>query len=120
MKYSFRSFVIIAFTALSVSAFAQKNKNVQTVVIKTQIYCDHCKICESCGGRILNDLYNVTGVKSTEVDPKTNTIKVTYDIKKITLEQLRIKISKLGFAADGVKADPAAVELLDDCCKKPS
>ncbi|PBQ30678.1 heavy metal transporter [Sphingobacteriaceae bacterium] len=105
---------------LSMGAFAQKNKNIKTAAIKTTIYCDHCKICESCGGRILKELYNEDGIKTTNVDAKANTITVTYDERKITLEQVRIKISRLGFDADAVKADPSAVAKLDDCCKKPS
>jgi len=102
------------------SAIAQKTKPVKTAVIKTTIYCDHCKACESCGGRILKELYNEAGIKNTSVDSKANTITVIYDERKITLEQVRLKISKLGFDADDVKADPAAVAKLDDCCKKPS
>lgn len=102
------------------STYAQKAKPVKTAVIKTTIYCDHCKICESCGGRILKELYNEAGIKNTSVDSKANTITVTYDERKITLEQVRVKISKLGFDADEVKADPAAVAKLDDCCKKSS
>lgn len=102
------------------STIAQKTKPVKTAVIKTTIYCDHCKICESCGGRILKELYNEAGIKNTSVDSKANTITVIYDERKITLEQVRIKISKLGFDADAVKADPDAVAKLDDCCKKPS
>lgn len=101
------------------SAVAQKTKPVKTAVIKTTIYCDHCKICESCGGRILKELYNEDGIKNTTVDSKVNTITVTYDERKITLEQVRVKISKLGFDADAVKADPIAVAKLDECCKKP-
>lgn len=102
------------------SVVAQKTKPVKTSIIKTTIYCDHCKICESCGGRILKELYNENGIKNTSVDSKSNTISVTYDERKITLEQVRVKISKLGFDADDIKADPSAVAKLDDCCKKPS
>lgn len=102
------------------SAVAQKTKPVKTAVIKTTIYCDHCKICESCGGRILKELYNEVGIKNTSVDSKANTITVVYDERKISLEQVRTKISKLGLDADSLKADPTAVAKLDDCCKKPS
>jgi copper chaperone CopZ len=101
-------------------ADAQKPKPVKTAVIKTKIYCDHCKICESCGGRILKELYNENGVKNTSVDSKANTITVVYDSRKITVETIRTKISKLGFDADDVKADLEAVQKLDDCCRKPS
>ena len=87
--------------------------------MKTQIYCDHCKICESCGGRILKELYNEEGIKSTAVDSKKNLITVVYDSKKISDKTIRQLISELGFDADELKADSSAVEKLDDCCKKP-
>ena len=102
------------------AGLAQKNKTVKTLVVKTTIYCDHCKVCESCGGRILKELYNESGIKNTSVDPKANTITVVYDEKKISAQQIRQKIAGLGFDADEIKADPAAVAKLDDCCKKPS
>ena len=118
IKISLAAVILLMF--MSVTAFAQKSKPVKTAVIKTAIYCDHCKICESCGGRILKELYNENGIKSTSVDSKSNTITVVYDERKITIEQVKLKISKLGFDADEVKADPAAVARLDDCCKKPA
>ncbi|WP_317899401.1 heavy-metal-associated domain-containing protein [Aurantibacillus circumpalustris] len=120
-KYFSRISTTLILTLLFVgSVVAQKTKPVKTAVIKTTIYCDHCKICESCGGSILKELYNEKGIKNTSVDSKANIITVTYDERKITLEQVRTKISKLGFDADEVKADPEAVAKLDDCCKKPS
>ena len=122
MKNQFsRIFTTVILALLFVgSAVAQKTKPVKTAVIKTTIYCDHCKICESCGGRILKELYNEDGIKNTNVDSKANTISVTYDERKISLQKVREKISKLGFDADDVKADPTGVSKLDDCCKKPS
>jgi mercuric ion binding protein len=106
-------------TFVSQAALAQKGKTIKTLVVKTTIYCDHCKACESCGGRILKELYNETGIKNTSVDPKANTITVTYDEKKISAREIKQKIAALGFDADELKADPAAVARLDDCCKKP-
>lgn len=118
MRYS----IFIAFLFFALAGFSQqpKEKKVQTAVIKTKIYCDHCKICESCGGRILKQLYNEDGIKTTEVDSKANTIKVVYDTKKISVEKIRTLISQMGFDADNVPADPKAVAKLDECCQKPS
>ncbi len=114
--------IIIAFLLFAATGYSQqaKDKRVQTVVIKTKIYCDHCKICESCGGRILKQLYNEDGIKNTEVDSKANTIKVVYDTKKTNVEKIRSLISQMGFDADNTPADPKAVAKIDDCCKKPS
>ena len=46
------------------------------------------------------------------------TITITYNPQKISLEKLKSEISKLGYDADDVKADPAAYAKLDNCCKK--
>lgn len=114
--------LLITILLFSFSGFSQQNKEkrVQTAVIKTKIYCDHCKICESCGGRILKQLYNENGIKSTEVDSKSNSIKIVYDTKKVNLEKIKVLISQLGFNADEIPADPNAVAKLDECCQKPS
>jgi periplasmic mercuric ion binding protein len=123
MKITLSLLITILFCSMSVhsqTAQPKGKKKAETIVIKTTIYCDHCKICESCGGRILKQLYNEKGIKDTEVNAKANTITVIYNPTKITAEAIKTKISKLGFDADDVKADPEAVAKLDDCCKKPS
>ncbi|MES2514398.1 MAG: cation transporter [Bacteroidota bacterium] len=108
-------FLVLALPAIS---FAQKTKNTQTTVIKTKIYCDHCKQCETCGDKFNKDLYNEDGIKRVEVDAKANTITVVYDTRKTDLNKIKVLISKLGYDADEVKADPAGVAKLDGCCKK--
>lgn len=119
MKNLIRLSALLLVFMLSLPASAQKSKSIKTTDIKTKIYCDHCKICESCGGRILKELYNESGIKNTEVNSKNNTITVVYDERKISLPAIRQKIAKLGFDADEVPADPEAVAKLDECCKKP-
>ncbi len=99
-------------------SFAQKAKKIETAIIKTQIYCDHCKQCETCGDKFNKELYNQNGIKTVEIDPKANTIKVIYDTRKTDLEKIKAYISKMGYDADDVKADPAGIAKLDGCCKK--
>ncbi|HLC83710.1 MAG TPA: heavy-metal-associated domain-containing protein [Bacteroidia bacterium] len=110
----------IALTLLSVSTFAQKGKpkKIQTAVIKTMIYCDHCKKCETCGDKFQKELYGEAGIKRVDVDPKAMTITVTYDTRKTDVGKIRLCISKLGYDADELKADPEGVSKLDGCCKK--
>ena len=96
--------------------FAQSKK--ETIVIKTQVFCDHCKVCETCGGKMETDLYYVKGIKLVTYNEEDMTITVTYKTKKITPDEIRRAIARLGFAADNVPADPLAYEKLDDCCKK--
>jgi len=103
---------------ISASTFAQKKDNIKTAVIKTKIYCDHCKQCETCGDKFNKDLYNEDGIKRVDVDAKAMTITVIYDTRKTDIDKIRLFISKMGYDADEVKADPAGVAKLDGCCKK--
>ncbi len=109
---------IILLMFVSLTAFGQKNKNIKTAVIKTQIYCDHCKQCETCGDKFNKELYNQAGIKNVEIDSKANTITVIYDTRKIDIDKIRLHISKLGYDADNIKADPEGLAKLDGCCKK--
>jgi copper chaperone CopZ len=104
--------------SISLSAFSQKKDNIKTSVIKTVIHCDHCKQCETCGDKFNKDLYNEDGIKRVDVDAKAMTITVVYDSRKTDLDKIKVMISKLGYDADDLKADPAGVAKLDGCCKK--
>ncbi len=95
-------------------------KNSETIVIKTIIYCDHCKECSSCSGKIETGLGFNKGIKLVKLDEKSMTITVTYNPKKTTPEEIRLTISKYGFDADEVKADAEAYSKLDECCQKGS
>lgn len=122
MTRNMRSFAL-AFTLIlsvffSLQGSAQKKQNIKTAVIKTMIYCDHCKQCETCGDKFQKDLYNETGIKRVDIDTKAMTITVVYDARKIEIDRIKQFISRLGYDADDVKADPEGVNKLDACCKK--
>jgi mercuric ion binding protein len=110
-------FIAAFFLVFSAGQLFAQNKK-ETIVIKTQVYCDHCKICETCGGKMETDLYYIKGIKRVNYKEENMTIAVTYKPKKITPDKIRQEISKLGFMADDVPADPQAYEKLDECCKR--
>jgi len=117
-KLTFLQLTMILLMSISFSAFSQKKDNIKTAVIKTVIHCDHCKQCETCGDKFNKDLYNEDGIKRVDVDAKAMTITVVYDTRKTDLDKIKVMISKLGYDADDLKADPAGVAKLDGCCKK--
>ena len=117
-KFSKTFFAFICILWSASTAFAQNPKKIEDVVIKTNIVCSHCKKCETCGQLFKSGLTNLKGVKNYQLDEKAMTIKVTYQPKKTTVEKIRMAISKLGYDADDVKADPAGYAKLDSCCKK--
>ena len=108
-----------AFFVNSFFAFSQSG-NKKIITIQTKIYCDHCKQCESCGGRFDRDIPFIKGIKDYNFDEKAMTITISYNTKQTTPKKLREAISNIGFDADDVKANPKAVAKLDDCCRKGS
>lgn len=112
----FLSLVLITFFSFSSAAFAEEN--IDTLVVKTNIFCDHCMQCGSCKPKIETALLYTAGVQSMVLDPEAMTINVVYRSNKITPEKIRTVISKTGYDADDVKADPKAYSRLDGCCKK--
>ena len=108
------TFVLVLF----ILSAGMASKNSETIIVKTNIYCDHCKECSSCSGRIERDLGFNTGIKLVKLDEKAMTITIIYNPKKTKPEEIRKTISMYGFDADHIKADPTAYDKLDECCKK--
>ena len=105
--------MIFAFVLQTNYASAQIRKNESQVIIQTSAQCEKCKY------RIEEALSFEAGIKKSDLDLKTKKITVNYNPSKITPEKIRIAISKVGYDADEVKADPKAYEKLPPCCKKP-
>ena len=103
------SLVLVAMLSVfGFTASAQKT----TIEIKTSAVCGTCK------SSIEKALKSTSGVKSAKLDVKTKVVTVTYDAGKTDPAKIREAISKVGYDADDVKADPAAYSKLHECCKK--
>jgi hypothetical protein len=107
--------LLIAVFFISNAAFAQKTT--QKAVIKTVLNCDHCNECETCGLKFKTEMLEIKGLKMYTLDDKAMTFTVYYNPKKTDLQTIKGAISKLGYDADEVKADPIGYEKLDGCCK---
>ncbi|MGV3612219.1 MAG: heavy-metal-associated domain-containing protein [Fluviicola sp.] len=113
----FKTILFIAFLFGTQLVSAQKEPSKQTVTIKTPNTCDHCKVCETCGGKLEAELGLAKGIQSVTYNEADQTTTVVYWTKKTTVEQIRKEISLLGFDADEVKADPNGYRERDGCCK---
>jgi len=110
--------ILLLVATVSLMAFSPKGQK-QTIVIKTQIYCNHCLQCSSCGSNIGNRIREANkGIKRIKIDPKANTITVVYDEVKTSPDKIRDAILAAGFDADDKKASAESVAKLDGCCKK--
>lgn len=77
-------------------------------------------ICEQCKERIENDLSFAKGVKSSNLDLKTKIVTVIYNPKKTDQQKIREAVTKIGYDADTLKADPKGYKKLPECCKHES
>lgn len=116
---TFTKSLLLVATVIFISTSSSVAKGTETLIIKTKIYCDHCKECESCKLRIDSSIRYHKGVRFSKFDADAQTITIEYYPKKTTPQALREAIAKTGYDADDVKADPSAYEKLDGCCKKP-
>ncbi|HEY0047398.1 MAG TPA: cation transporter [Flavobacterium sp.] len=117
MKTLFKTMTMIAAVFVISSCTVQKQQTVSKALIKTTITCDHCKQCETCGGLLEQTLLKTSGIQMITLNEKEATIEVIYNTKKTSLPEIKTAISKLGYDADEIKADPAGYAKLDECCK---
>ncbi|TGD59789.1 heavy-metal-associated domain-containing protein [Flavobacterium humi] len=117
MKTIFLQSIFILALIFLVPNPAMAQKSNQKAIIKTTLHCDHCKQCETCGLKFNTEMLKIKGVRMYELDDAKMTFTIYFNPKKTNLQEIRIAISKLGYDADEVKADPKAYESLDGCCK---
>jgi mercuric ion binding protein len=107
-----RVFLLMGLLVLtSMSSFSMGDKNVE-IKIKTSAVCGMCK------DRIEQGLAFEKGIKDVSLDVETKIATIKYNPTKITPDQIRKAISKLGYDADEVVADKTAYDKLPKCCKK--
>lgn len=106
------AFFLLLGSVVSVQANAQKGEpKVKTAVIQTSAECGDCE-------ERLEEMLNYTkGVSFAELDLTTMKLTVKYKTASITEAEIKEKISKLGYDADEVKADPQAQSELPMCCQ---
>lgn len=103
----FLVFVMITFVSAQDPELKVKEIKIQTSAV--------CGMCEE---RLETNMAFEKGVKSVELDNKTKILTISYKVGKTDPDKLRKAISKLGYDADDVEADPEAYNKLPACCKK--
>lgn len=107
-----KNYLKIIFTLLIASAsYTGAIAQVQEVVIQTSGKCLECK--ENIEKAVMSE----KGVRFAELDMETKKVKVVFNPKRTNEEIIRQAISRKGYDADAVKADPAGIEKLSPCCR---
>ncbi len=109
MKTTMITLVMSFFFTVTILNAQQK----QEIKIKTSAQCSMCK------DRIEKTLSYEKGVFSSNLNLETKEVTVVYNPKKTNPDKIRLALSKIGYQADDLKADPFAYEALPPCCKLP-
>jgi copper chaperone CopZ len=96
------------------SLFFSINVNAQTdtLIIKTSAVCDQCKTT------IEKSMNFEKGVKRATLNVESKELTVIYQSAKTNPDKLRVAVTKIGYDADSIPADPKAYNKLHSCCKK--
>ncbi|HMV14295.1 MAG: heavy-metal-associated domain-containing protein [Chitinophagales bacterium] len=117
MKQNFLTLLITISLLLNVQ-YSIAQSTVTSASIKTNIYCDHCLECPTCGILLLNKLKQIKGIRQVNINTTLKLIKVSYEPSVIKINSIREHIAALGYDADAIKASISAYNSLDACCKK--
>ena len=101
---------IIAFVAISSTAFAQSIPNSKSLTFKVSGNCGSCK-------KTIEKAVNQPNVVSATWNKSTKVIAVTYDSTKTTLPQIQKKIAEAGYDNEGAVASDEAYSNLHSCCQ---
>jgi copper chaperone CopZ len=96
----------------SFAGIASGDDKEKEVKIKTSAICGMCK------ARIERNLAFEKGVKEADLDVKTKVVTIKYNPAKTDIDKLKANISKTGYDAEEVAADPVGYNKLPSCCKK--
>jgi copper chaperone CopZ len=74
--------------------------------------------CGKCIDRINTELPKLKGVKSVQYDLTKKLVIVRFVESEVTPDQIRTQLTKIGYDADEMAADPQAYQNLPTCCQK--
>ncbi len=105
-----KSFVIVSLLFfVSAIGFAQDTK----LITETFGVRGNCGMCKDR----IEEAVDVVGVKRASWDEKSETLTISFNPSKISLDEIHRIIAKIGHTTSLYKADPTAYENLHHCCK---
>lgn len=86
------------------------NNGISTSTFKVWGNCDMCK-------ETIENSLKVDGVQKADWNSDTKLMKISYDAKKISLDQIEKNIANVGYDNVKYKGDDAAYSSLHECCQ---
>lgn len=109
-----------AITFSSVLAYSTNEIAESTINLEVEYKTETFKVygnCGMCKRTIEGSLNDVKGVKSAEWDSKTKMMTVTFNEKKISLDDIKKKIAAVGYDTEEHRAEDKTYNNLHGCCQ---
>lgn len=74
--------------------------------------------CEECKDLIEASLVDTEGIAASQWDSKTSILSVSYDVNRLSEDDIQQKISDAGFNTQFFDANPEARDQLPACCRE--
>lgn len=74
-------------------------------------------VCMMCKARIEKVCITTKGVKMADWNVKTHELKVVYDERKTSINDIKTRIAAVGHDTEEIKATNEAYNKIDPCCK---
>ena len=103
--------LILAVFTFTASYAQKKDDTVKETTFKVE------GVCGMCEKRIEDAALRTKGVKLADWDKKTKNLKVVYDTKKVSLEDIQTAVSNNGHDTPTAKADSTNYAKLPNCCR---
>lgn len=113
-----KSILSIIFISLVLVGYGQQKDEKVKANKQEEIKIQTSAQCQMCKDRIESGLSFEKGIKTAILNLEDKVLTVKFRIEKTNADKIRKAVSKLGYDADDIAADPEAYEKLPPCCKK--
>ncbi|MBR6334010.1 MAG: heavy-metal-associated domain-containing protein [Bacteroidales bacterium] len=103
--------IILATCMVHAQSCGLHEMGIDTITIQTN------GVCKQCADRFMANVPYFKGVTDCQYDMQTSKLFISYQWRKTNPDKLRKQISKLGYNADEVPADPKVRAKLPACCR---
>ena len=110
-----KKIILLAFILFS-SCSVKSNISDSTNLIEISLPTMQCNMCVD---NIENSLNKVNGIVKFQVELNDLIVKVKFDTKKLSQEEIELAISNTGYKANAIDANVEAYNKLAMCCKLP-
>jgi copper chaperone CopZ len=102
--------IITLFIGIIFSLKIQAQSTVLTTTVLVKGNCGECK-------ERIENAADIKGVKTSSWSEKTKVLTITFDSKKVSLEQIEQAIANAGHEVDKMPANDKAYNALPSCCQ---